>query len=153
MLKCPSSSCGVWLHEECLIDDILEKTYQRLMKGEQSPNGEIKASESTLVKKALFPAEKLKELVTNSRSSKKDNQPESEGKGESFGSLKKTSKGRGTTVEIEHAHPWEGKLTATIKKNTDREKQGRFEITDMREQDPKTWYEDIKCLKCETVLD
>lgn len=29
---CDNPSCKVWLHEDCLIDDILTKTYQRLVK-------------------------------------------------------------------------------------------------------------------------
>jgi hypothetical protein len=29
---CDNPSCKVWLHEECLIDNILTKTYERLAK-------------------------------------------------------------------------------------------------------------------------
>jgi hypothetical protein len=45
---CDNPSCKVWLHEECLIDDILTKTYQRLVNNsvetEVSTNGTSKAN-------------------------------------------------------------------------------------------------------------
>jgi hypothetical protein len=34
MFICDNSSCKVWLHKECLIEDILAKTYSRLVEGE-----------------------------------------------------------------------------------------------------------------------
>jgi hypothetical protein len=45
---CDNPSCKVWLHEECLIDNILTKTYQRLVKNtadtEPSTNGTSKTN-------------------------------------------------------------------------------------------------------------
>jgi len=34
MFICDNSSCKVWLHKECLIEDILAKTYSRLIEGQ-----------------------------------------------------------------------------------------------------------------------
>lgn len=34
---CDNPACKVWLHEDCLIDDILTKTYQRLVKDSNEP--------------------------------------------------------------------------------------------------------------------
>lgn len=43
---CDNPTCKVWLHEDCLIDDILTKTYQRLVKNsseaEPGTNGTAK---------------------------------------------------------------------------------------------------------------
>lgn len=154
LLKCPSSSCGLWLHEECLISDILEKTYNRLVKGEPAVNGEVKSTEGNLVKKTLFPTEKIKELVTSAKNLRKGSQPDPENKGAATSSLKKIKKkGKGAKAETDDARPWEGKFTATVCKGVDSDKLGRFEITDLRGQEPETWYEDIKCLKCGTTLD
>lgn len=34
MFICDNTDCKVWLHKECLIEDILAKTYSRLVEGE-----------------------------------------------------------------------------------------------------------------------
>lgn len=44
MFICDNTECKVWLHKECIIDDILSKTYSRLIEGESGtpdtkPNG------------------------------------------------------------------------------------------------------------------
>lgn len=43
---CDNPDCKVWLHEECLIDDVLRKTYERLVKdsvdNDLSANGTLK---------------------------------------------------------------------------------------------------------------
>jgi len=45
---CENPSCKVWLHEECLIDDILTKTYNKLVTEKRSEepdtNGTAKAN-------------------------------------------------------------------------------------------------------------
>lgn len=38
MYICDNTSCKVWLHDECLVDDILTKTYKRLVE-DQGING------------------------------------------------------------------------------------------------------------------
>jgi hypothetical protein len=39
MMICDSEDCKLWMHEECLIDDILTKTYERLVKdSEEEPD-------------------------------------------------------------------------------------------------------------------
>lgn len=53
---CDNPSCQVWMHEECLIDDILTKTYKRLVKdsasaepgtnGAPRPNGKKEQSQN-----------------------------------------------------------------------------------------------------------
>lgn len=54
MLACTNQLCSVWLHGECLIDDILTKTYDRLMNSDDSDSGSLKkktARKSLLKKK------------------------------------------------------------------------------------------------------
>jgi hypothetical protein len=34
MFICDNTACKVWLHKECLIEDILTKTYSRLVEGD-----------------------------------------------------------------------------------------------------------------------
>ena len=45
---CDNPSCKVWLHEDCLIDEILTKTYERLVRptseAESGTNGVAKTS-------------------------------------------------------------------------------------------------------------
>ena len=36
MFICDNTACKVWLHRECLTEDILAKTYSRLIEGENS---------------------------------------------------------------------------------------------------------------------
>lgn len=39
MMICDNGECKVWLHTECLIDDILTKTYERLVTdSDEAPN-------------------------------------------------------------------------------------------------------------------
>lgn len=50
MLKCNNTECGLWLHEQCLIKDVLEKTYKRLVtEGKEVPLDQVEtlAKEST----------------------------------------------------------------------------------------------------------
>jgi hypothetical protein len=44
MYICDNPSCKVWLHKECLIDDVLTKTYNKLVSGGEtiSTNGVAK---------------------------------------------------------------------------------------------------------------
>lgn len=72
MLACTNESCNIWLHGECLIDDILSKTYDRLLGSEDieesTPSGTVKKGQKkprkSIPKKkydGIFSAE-LKEL-------------------------------------------------------------------------------------------
>jgi hypothetical protein len=64
MMICDNEDCKLWLHQECLIDDILTKTYERLVKdSEEAPdtngiartNGK-KGKSSRKIWKGLFEA-------------------------------------------------------------------------------------------------
>lgn len=35
MLGCPNPACGVWLHEECAVDALLSRAYDRLLPWER----------------------------------------------------------------------------------------------------------------------
>jgi hypothetical protein len=43
MMVCENEACKMWMHEECLIDDILTKTYKRLV--EDGGKGETKRAQ------------------------------------------------------------------------------------------------------------
>ncbi len=38
MYICDNPDCKLWIHEECLVNDILEKTYKRLVTDSDSQN-------------------------------------------------------------------------------------------------------------------
>jgi hypothetical protein len=78
MTICDNPSCKVWLHDECLIDDILSKTYKKLVEDEETngvakPNG--RKSKSGKKYKNAFKArivqnvdEPPKAVITDARS-------------------------------------------------------------------------------------
>jgi hypothetical protein len=39
MMICDDPECKLWMHEDCLIDDILTKTYERVVEDAPEPNG------------------------------------------------------------------------------------------------------------------
>jgi BAH domain len=147
MYKCPHEDCGMWNHEECLVDAILDKTYKRLV-GESGPaaNGTETTVLSTVkdaVTKTLFPAEKLKDL-------RKSQTPSSPIKAE-VATPKSNSKAK---KKLNGANRREGMFNAKITNGDEAVGKGvKVTITDERGQDPETWVEDVKCLKCGQVLD
>ena len=137
----------MWNHEECLVDAILDKKYERLVE-ESGPavNGTERTVLSTvkdLVTKALFPAEKLKDL-SNSHT------PSGPIKSETA-TPNSTSK---TKKKLNGANGRQGMFNAKINNADEAAGKGlKVTITDKRGQDPGTWVEDVRCLKCGQVLD
>jgi hypothetical protein len=107
--KCPHGDCGMWNHEECLVDAILDKKYEKLVE-ESGPaaNGTERATQNSTLK---------------------------------MKKLNGTKGGQGMlNAKINHADEAAGKgLEVTI--------------TDKSGQDPETWVEHVRCLKCGQVLD
>jgi hypothetical protein len=65
MFICDNSSCKVWLHKECLIEDILAKTYSRLIEGEDdTPDGKTNGIARTNGKKSKGNKRRYKGLFT-----------------------------------------------------------------------------------------
>ena len=147
MYKCPHEDCGMWNHEECLVDAILDKKYERLVE-ESGPavNGTERTVLSTVkdpVTKALFPAKKLKDL-SNSRT------PSGPIKSETA-TPNSTSK---TKKKLNGANGRQGMFNAKIKNADEAAGKGlQVTITDKRGKDPETWVEAVRCLKCGQVLD
>ena len=147
MYKCPHEDCGMWNHEECLIDAILDRTYKRLVE-ESGPaaNGTEATVLSTVkdtVTKTLFPAEKLKGL-------RKSQTADSPAKSE-VGTPKSTSKAK---KRMNGANRRQGMFSAKISNPDEGVDKGiKVTITDERGQDPETWIEDVECLKCGQILD
>ena len=145
MYKCPHEDCGMWNHEECLVDEILDKTYRRLVE-ESGPaaNGTettVLSAVKEAVTKTLFPAEKLKDL-RNPRTSKSPAKPEI---ATPKSNLKAKRKLNGA------AKRWQGMFTAKIV-NSEDGANVKVTITDERGQDPETWVQDVDCLKCGKIL-
>jgi hypothetical protein len=103
---CDNADCKAWLHEGCIIDDVLTRTHNRLVKDGDSAEPDTNG--------------------TGSKANGKKGKP-------------------GLKI-------WEGKFKAKI--NVD-EKPTTVTITDLRSYStgPKTWTENIPCLKCGTPLE
>lgn len=148
MYKCPNEDCGMWNHEECLIDAILDKTYKRLVE-ESGPaaNGtetSVLSAVKDAVTKTLFPAEKLKDLRKSQTSSSPAIRSE-------LATPKPFSKAK---KKLNGANRRDGMFKASITNGDEAVgKAVKVTITDERGQDPETWVEDVKCLKCGHVLD
>ena len=148
MYKCPSEDCGMWNHEECLVDAILDKTYKRLVEESGPAANGTETSVLLTVKDALantlFPAEKPKEP----RKSQTPISPTTKSEPATPKPFSKAKK------KLNGANRRDGMFKATITNGDEvAGKAIKVTITDERGQDPETWVEDIKCLKCGQVLD
>jgi hypothetical protein len=148
MYKCPSEDCGMWNHEECLVEAILDKTYKKLVE-ESGPaaNGtetNVLSTVKDAVAKPLFPAEKLKDLGKSQTPSNPavKNEPVTP---KLFSKAKK---------KVNGANRRNGMFKASITNGDETVgKAVKVTIKDERGQDPETWVEDVKCLKCGQILD
>ncbi|KAL9113415.1 MAG: hypothetical protein Q9227_002456 [Pyrenula ochraceoflavens] len=181
LLKCPDPQCGIWLHENCLIEDILAKTYSEHVENATVVSSKEAGTDQGVItvdtnankksaKKPLFPMSKLAELGSNAKQKLGLTGGKKGAKSGNAGGKKNASASK--------ERPWEGKFRATIRQNggegeIEEEERGEeekakekgkgkkglevklgvFEITDERAQDPETWEEKIRCLKCGTALD
>ena len=152
MYKCPHDGCGTWNHEECLVDAILEKTYKKLVEDsgpaangtEAEGSGSVLSNVKDTITKTLFPAEKLKDLRKSQGSSSTPSKSEP-------ATPKSTSKAK---KKVANKEAWKGLFSAKITNGDETVGKGvKATITDERGQDPETWTEDVKCLKCGKLLD
>jgi BAH domain len=135
MLKCANPKCGIWNHQECLEEAILEKTYGRLIDDNSSTNAKTKP----------FPASKLAQLKSLVKTgSKEQNGQTSKSMSIKFWSSKKSTN---------QPSPWKGLLKADISVGERGGERALVTITDERAQDPKVWTEGIQCLMCGTSID
>ena len=110
------------MHEECVLEDVLRKTYAKMIPED-----------------AAAIAQDAKQATNGST-------PGKAGKGS------KAHRRSSTKAAAGGKQPWEGKFTASI--NTSQPGVAeKVTITDERGQDPETWTEDVKCLKCGKVVD
>ena len=56
---CENPSCKVWLHEQCIIDDALIKTYKRLVEDTSSAEPDTNGAGSKTNGKKVKPSRKL----------------------------------------------------------------------------------------------
>ena len=151
LLKCPHKECGLWNHDECLLDAILTTTYRVLVEesGPAKTNGlpqqetsPTKKVRQTLAKTLSAAAEAtgLKARPSDKRVPVKVETPRSKAK------IKPKTVG---------GKPWEDMFRAEIVV-MDAAATGHgvnVKITDERGQDPEMWSEDVECLRCGKVLD
>lgn len=135
MLKCPSTECGIWNHQECLEQAILRKTHRRLVQDQKlaeaktklSPAGKsIEVSAGDKFESPKSGAEKLQELDAKE------------------GSLKDAPK---------HSSLWKSLLKVDVSAGEKGAGGPLATIQDDRAQVSKVWTESIKCLKCGTSID
>jgi BAH domain len=129
MLKCPSPKCGIWNHQECLEQAVLERTYARRIDDGSSVKATVKP----------FPASKMAQLQTKIPRGQK-----SKGPAAKFGSFKNLTK---------QFAPWKGLLKAEVTVGDKGAGGAAVRITDERSQDPEVWTEGIQCLNCGTSID
>ena len=144
-----------------MIEDVLAKTYKTLVEADTvvaSKDSDADAEAITVDttpkkegKKRLFPNSKLAELVNTATGGKL-------GIGPSNSKKAKGKKAKEETDNKGQDRPWEGKFTATIQQSdegteVENVKTVNFEITDERAQDPETWVEKVRCLKCHAQMD
>lgn len=109
LVKCANAACGRWLHEDCIKDDALKKTYIRRV-------GEIADEEQST-------------------------------------ETKKKGRKSGTPRKVAPAPPiWKGKFEAKIESKEEEDTAGKLIITDVRDDEPESWEEDMQCLACHEPL-
>ena len=133
MLKCPNPKCGIWNHQECLEQSILEQTYRRLVDNQDSENSNT----------GIFPTSKVAQPTSTTMDSK--------------GKKRRKHKGISARVLLSEVSktsaPWKGLVNAEISVGEQGLDGALVTITDDRAQDPEIWTERIQCLKCGTPID
>lgn len=143
MFVCDNETCKIWLHPECLIDDVLTKTYKKLVEGEKAE------PETTTVPATLTPVDAMDSDTIESKPVIKD---ETTIVSKPNGADIKEGARKGKHGRLSGKKIYQGLFKAVIK---DEEKPPKFEITDLRKDTdgPKTWLEPIICPKCGTALE
>ncbi|KAH8814983.1 hypothetical protein F5884DRAFT_158949 [Xylogone sp. PMI_703] len=144
MFVCDNDTCKIWLHPECLIDDILTKTYKKLVEGEKTETESASASAAP----ASASADPTDSDTIESKPAVSETTIVSKPNGtDSKDVVRKGKHGRLSGKKI-----YQGLFKAVIK---DEEKPPKFEITDLRKdsEGQKTWLEPIICPKCGTALE
>ena len=155
MFKCTNKKCGLWNHEECLADAILEDVYGKSLRGELK---DIKVSES-LPESAVSPGKKF--LFTGlldsiaSRVSTPDAADKDSGDATKPQTFDHRDRPRGKPT------PWSGKFSCTLRNEDAQKANGRAiaKIEDLQkrrpkkaESRPKEWQQIATCLRCGTSM-
>lgn len=130
MFQCSAIDCKIWLHDDCIIDDALSRTYEELV-----ANADAIADQDsiTVTGGKGFPKTAL---TTPARSTKSKSKPKSP---MTSSALKGGNK------------DYAGVFSAAIDQEDD--KSPVLRITDLRTKGKKTsWEEKISCLKCHKLL-
>ncbi|RFU36110.1 hypothetical protein B7463_g280, partial [Scytalidium lignicola] len=144
MFVCDNETCKIWLHPECLIDDILTKTYKKLVEGEKTE------AETVTALAAPASTDPTDSDTIESKPAIKDETTTVVAK--LNGTESKEVARKGKHGRLSGKKIYQGFFKAVIK---DEEKPPKFEITDLRKdsEGPKTWLEPIICPKCGTALE
>lgn len=154
MVGCTNDACNTWLHKDCLVDDILMKTWERkglenstVVKEEEGANGYVKIEQSATPEKF---SNGTKRETSSARSTPR--------RGASSTPVPPASLGRAGSVrgkgkKASALKPYTGKYEATLR--TD-DGPPRFEMQDLRDGVPEAqrqWTESVHCLLCHHVLE
>jgi hypothetical protein len=134
MLKCPNSKCGIWNHQECLEQAILQKTHEGPADDQNSTEAKVKPVSSS----------KAQLKVNQDAASKERN-----------GQKPKDTPGKvqSTKNTAQQSEAWKGLLKAEIAAGEKGTGGALVTIFDERAKVPKMWVEGLQCLKCGTSID
>lgn len=181
MFKCPSDKCGIWNHEECLADAILEDVYGRSLRGELGKKkkekdqtedaGEpevekidVKPSPPKSPTKLPYPAEKISEIFNSVKRQIFTPTPDA---GEDHDEVKQPPKAVKRKKPNGSPRPWDGKFRCEVWNEDPELGQGKAiaTVVDLRRSNqakktksaaesggPKEWKEDVRCLRCGSLM-
>lgn len=162
MYKCNAENCGLWLHEECLINDTLEGLWGLYKEGELEKDLDDWAAELT---KSLSVVERASQFVRKRVEGAVDEIKREIAAQINNGVEKKKSK---LKKKSDHVKPWSGKLEVTILAPASESGIGGVLATVKRlatsrstkQKNPKEavlpekeWTIKLRCLRCDRPLD
>ena len=153
------------MHEPCLLEAAAAKAWERITKSEDPPEPvESPEEEASTPGDTIQLAPKKEEEDISATTTKTPIQTPNSTTSRPLGRTrsKRGGKGKGKT-QVQSDRPWEGQLEATLEKKPAKEDEseegqepaevsGRVIFTDLREEEPKTWTEDMDCLFCGKTL-
>lgn len=147
LIRCPSSQCGKWMHDDCLRHDALMRVYERL--GKREP--QVFEKEPELKKEE--PEGLVSPPATDTEKKEADDQPSLDDiKLPLFTGLRPVAE-RASAKKGPRREPYKGLFEATIRLN---DGPTVWQVKDLRanaDGGSKTWLEQAFCLFCNRVMD
>lgn len=173
MFQCKRSDCLTWNHDECLIEDILDRTwliYEKEGTLDLIENGNAKGGDheggASLRHKLMSPVRHLGKMMQSKVAPSMNTIIDQAlphqidaGTNHSHVTPKKAKPRKSTTSGVPTAKPWDGKLSATVLNadETDEDSSVVIRVEEISKKksksEPRSWILSVNCLSCGKTMD